>query len=81
MIKATRHARYRAKERVDINLDKDTLKYVNHCIISGKFKVIEKQSNNRRIYEILLRGKPTRIIYIKSSKRILTVLPTETIDK
>ena len=70
-----RHAKKRAKERLGISLTTKLEKQIVQAIRSNKFTFVHRTSRTRIVADVDLAGRIIRVVYSKSTKQIVTVLP------
>lgn len=72
------HARKRAMERYGIFLDKPTMNHLIGQIQGGDARHVETVSNTRSIFDVRTqKNVPLRVVYCKTTKTLITVLPPE----
>lgn len=75
-----RHTERRSMERYGIVLNTRKQKEIIGMIHSGKAKLIWKESLSRAHYEVLCEGKVMHIVYSRSCRTLVTVLPAQSQD-
>ncbi|HLD91480.1 MAG TPA: hypothetical protein VI911_10830 [Patescibacteria group bacterium] len=70
-----RHAKQRALERFDLQLNNDDYQKICKIIQTGKSKIIDKQSNRVSIHEVTWASKTMTVVYDKSRNTIVSFLP------
>ena len=63
-------------ERFGVAVGDATLREAVAVIQSGKAKLIRRQSLRVTIWELEIHGLPTRVVYDKNTKEIVTILRT-----
>lgn len=71
----TIHAKRRAMERYGLDLNKKMREDIKKLIKTGSAKKIEQQSNSRVLYEVEVDDAIIRLIYSRTTHKIVTLLP------
>jgi len=71
------HAKKRAAERYDVDLNKDARREIVQMIRSNHADFVSKQSNNRSLWRVDYEGQPLNVVYDKQRSTLCTVLPKE----
>jgi hypothetical protein len=72
-----KHARRRAAERFDVFLTKEAEREIIEKIQSGRATFIKKESNRISLFGVIFAGKETVVVYDRSRKTIVTLMPRE----
>lgn len=70
------HAKYRAKERYGLTINKEKYQKLVEKIRSGKSISSEKQSNRITIHTLMFEDELVRVVYDKNRKTVVTFLPS-----
>lgn len=71
------HAKKRALERFDLDLNRDDLNKIKYLIQNKKTLMLERSSLRVTIHRVDYKGKRMRVVYDKLRKNIVTFLPME----
>lgn len=71
------HARRRALERYELDLNRHDLREVVESIQAGKATFVRRQSLRVSIWEVTVKGQACRVVYDKLRKTIVTFLPLD----
>src|SRR5271167_2789991 len=71
------HAKRRAAERYDLDLNKDARREIVHMIQTNRAEFVSKQSNNRSLWKVSFQDKSLNVVYDKLRSTLCTVLPPE----
>lgn len=69
------HARKRALQRYNIDINRNDIEEIIKKINSGEAKFIEKQSLRVSIWFVEIKGKKVKVVYDKLRKTIASFLP------
>lgn len=70
-----RHAKRRAFERYGIQITGTDISKIRRIIRTGKADSIKKCSNSRSVYLVLYRDIQWKVVYSRTMKTIITILP------
>jgi hypothetical protein len=75
--KLNAHSKMRAKERYNLNLNKETRHEIVQMIQSKDqmAEFVGKQSNNRSLWRVNYKDQPLNVVYDKARATLCTVLP------
>jgi hypothetical protein len=71
------HAKKRAAERYNIDLNREARQEIVHKIQSNQAEFVGKQSNNRSFWRVEHGGEHLNVVYDKLRSTMCTVLPKE----
>ncbi len=71
------HAKYRAKERYDLTLNKEKYQRLVEKIRGNNVIKSEKQSNRIMIHTLIFEDKIIKVVYDKKRHTVVTFLPKE----
>lgn len=72
-----RHAKRRAMERYEIDLNRHKRLEIVHMIQTGKAQLVRKQSHRVTIFSLQYEGKEVVVVYDGQRKTLATFLPIE----
>lgn len=71
------HAKRRAAERYDLELNKDARREIVQKIQTNQAEFVHKQSNNRSLWKVNFQDKTLNVVYDKQRSTLCTVLPPD----
>jgi hypothetical protein len=71
------HAKKRAAERYDIDLNREARQEIVHKIQHNEAEFVGKQSNNRSFWRVEHAGQSLNVVYDKLRSTMCTVLPKD----
>ena len=72
-----KHAQKRFYERFNVDMSEDDIYTMSNLIREGRCEFIEKQSNRISLFYVNYNDKKYEVVYDKSRKSIVTVLPED----
>ena len=75
------HSKKRARERYDIELTNNDLDMLVNQIKKGEAEFIRGYSNSRSVHKVKHEDLELPVLYSKSLKKIVTVLPERELDR
>ena len=71
------HAKKRARQRFNVEINKKDYNEIIKGIQSGKFPFVKSLSNRLSVFKITLNNTEANVLYDKSRKTLVTFMPTD----